>query len=145
MSLPKPKKIIAPKYAPGLSLFKRKTVKIKLSANECALGPSPRAIKEYNKVSKNFKRYPDSSGIFLRKIIANKFKIDKNRVILGAGSDQIFELVCNAFIKKNDEVIVPKYSFIIYRIYSKINGAKIIYAKERNFTVLVTRSTVIET
>ena len=137
MRLPKPKKIIAPKYVAGLSLFKRKRVKIKLSANESALGPSPKAIKEYNKVSKNFKRYPDTNGTFLRKVIANKFKIDKNRIILGSGSDQIFELVCNAFIKKNDEVIVPKYSFIIYRIYSKINGAKIIYAKEKNFTISV--------
>jgi len=137
MRLPKPKKIIAPKYVAGLSLFKRQMVKIKLSANESALGPSPKAIKEYNKVSKSFKRYPDTNGTALRKVIANKFKIDKNRVILGSGSDQIFELACNAFIKKNDEVIVPKYSFIIYRIYSKINGAKIIYAKEKNFTISV--------
>ncbi len=137
MRLPKPKKIIAQKYVSGLSLFNRKMVKVKLSANESALGPSPKAIKEYNKVSKNFKRYPDTNGTALRKIIANKFKIDKNRVILGSGSDQIFEFICKAFIKKNDEVIVPKYSFIIYRIYSKINGAKIIYAKEKNFTISV--------
>ena len=39
--------------------------------------------------------------------------------------------------KKGDEVIVPKYSFIIYRIYSKMNGAKVIYSKENNFTVSV--------
>ena len=137
MRLPKPKKIIAQKYVVGLSLFKRKMVKVKLSANESALGPSPKAIKEYNKVSKNFKRYPDTNGTDLRKVIANKFKIDKNRVILGSGSDQIFEFICKAFIKKNDQVIVPRYSFIIYRIYSKINGAKIIYAKEKNFTISV--------
>ena len=137
MRLPKPKKIIAQRYVAGLSSFNRKMVKIKLSANESALGPSPKAIKEYNKVSKNFKRYPDTHGISLKKVIADKFKIDKNRIILGSGSDQIFELVCNAFITKNDEVIVPKYSFIIYRIYSKINGAKIIFAKEKNFTISV--------
>ena len=137
MRLPKPKKIIAKRYFGGLSIFKRKKVKIKLSANESALGPSPKAIKEYNKVSKNFKRYPDTNGTSLREVIANKFNIDKNRIILGSGSDQIFEFVCNAFIKKNDEVIVPKYSFIIYRIYSKINGAKVIFAKEKNFTISV--------
>jgi len=137
MRLPKPKKIVAQKYVSGLSLFKQKMIKIKLSANESALGPSPKAIKEYNKVSKNFKRYPDTNGTTLKKVIANKFKIDKDRIVLGSGSDQIFELACNAFIKKNDEVIVPKYSFIIYRIYSKLNGAKIIYAKEKNFTISV--------
>ena len=137
MRLPKPKKIVAQKYVSGLSLFKQKMIKIKLSANESALGPSPKAIKEYNKVSKNFKRYPDTNGTTLKKVIANKFKIDKDRIVLGSGSDQILELACNAFIKKNDEVIVPKYSFIIYRIYSKLNGAKIIYAKEKNFTISV--------
>lgn len=137
MKLPKPKKIVAEKYVAGLSQFKQKMAKIKLSANESALGPSPKAIKEYNKVSKNFKRYPDSDGNFLRQVIANKFKIDKNRILLGSGSDQIFELICRAYLNKNDEVIVPKYSFIIYRIYSKINGAKIIYANEKNFTISV--------
>ena len=137
MRLPKPKKIVAQKYVVGPSLFKQKMVKIKLSANESALGPSPKAIKEYNKVSKNFKRYPDTNGTSLKKVIANKFEIDKNRIILGSGSDQILEFICKAFIKKNDEVIVSKYSFIIYRIYSKINGAKIIYAKEKNFNISV--------
>ena len=137
MRLPKPNKITGIKYVAGLSSFRRKLVKIKLSANESALGPSPKAIKEYNKVSRNFKRYPDSNGNYLRSVIAKKFKLDKNRIILGAGSDQIFELICRAYIQKGDEVIVPKYSFIIYRLYSRSNGAKIIYSKEKNFKVLV--------
>ena len=37
-------------------------------------------------------------------------------------------------IKEGDEVIVPEYSFIIYRIYSRMFGAKVRYAKEENFT-----------
>ncbi len=137
MRLPKPNKIISEKYVAGLSLFKGKRSKIKLSANESALGPSPKAIKEYLKVSKNFKRYPDSDGTFLRKILSKKFKLDPERIILGSGSDQIFELICKAFLKKGDEVIVPEFSFIIYRIYSKMCGAKIVYSKESNFTVSI--------
>jgi len=134
MKLPKAKIINAGKYVPGLSLFKQKFAKIKLSANESALGPSPKAVKEYIKVSKNFKRYPDSDGTFLRKVIAKKFKLDQSRIILGNGSDQIFELICKVFLSKNDEVIVSKYSFIIYRIYSKLNSARIIYSLENKFT-----------
>ncbi|MEC7099494.1 MAG: histidinol-phosphate transaminase, partial [Pseudomonadota bacterium] len=137
MRLPKPNKIISEKYVAGLSLFKGKQSKIKLSANESALGPSPKAIKEYLKVSKNFKRYPDSDGTFLRNILSKKFKLNSDRIILGSGSDQIFELICKAFLKRGDEVIVPEYSFIIYRIYSKMCGAKIIYSKENNFTVSI--------
>ena len=134
MKLPKAKKLNAEKYVAGLSLFKQKFAKIKLSANESALGPSPKAVKEYIKVSKDFKRYPDSDGTFLRKNIAKKFKLDQSRIILGNGSDQIFELICKAFLYKNDEVIVPQFSFIIYRIYSKINFAKVVFARDSNFT-----------
>ena len=137
MNLPKPKKINAEKYVAGLSLFKQKIVKIKLSANESALGPSPRAIKEFNKVSRNLKRYPDSEGVFLRRLLANKFKLDPKRIILGSGSDQIFELICKSFLTKKDEVIVPEFSFIIYRLYSKIYGAKVKYAKEINFRISI--------
>ena len=137
MRLPKPNKIVAEKYVTGLSQFKDKAAKIKLSANESALGPSPKAIKEYLRLSKNFKRYPDSEGISLRKTIAKKFKLDLNRIILGSGSDQILELICKAFLRKGDEVIVPKYSFLIYRLYSQMNGAKVLYSKEKNFTISV--------
>ena len=137
MNLPRPKKINAEKYVAGLSLFKQKAAKIKLSANESALGPSPKAIKEFNKVSKNLKRYPDSEGTFLKSVLASKFKLDPRRIILGSGSDQIFELICKSFINKNDEVIVPEFSFIIYRIYSKIYGAKVKYAKEKNFRISI--------
>ena len=137
MNLPRPKKINAEKYVAGLSLFKQKAAKIKLSANESALGPSPRAINEFNKVAKNLNRYPDSDGVFLRNILAKKFKLDPKRIILGSGSDQIFELICKSFLGKNDEVIVPEFSFIIYRIYSKIYGARIKYAKEKNFRISI--------
>ena len=40
----------------------------------------------------------------LRETIAKNFNLDSSRVILGAGSDQILELVCNAFLEKNEEL-----------------------------------------
>tara|TARA_B100002051_G_scaffold276613_1_gene326121 strand:- start:3992 stop:5074 length:1083 start_codon:yes stop_codon:yes gene_type:complete len=133
MKLPKPRKIIAEKYVAGLSLFKSRKSPIKLSANESALGPSPKAVKSYKSVGDGFIRYPDSDGTFFRKILAKKFNLKTDKIILGSGSDQIFELVCKLFLNKGDEVVVPEYSFIIYRIYSRMFGAKVRYAKEQNF------------
>ena len=133
MKLPRPRKIIAEKYVAGLSLFKSRRSPIKLSANESALGPSPKAVKSYSSIGKGFVRYPDSDGTFFRKVLAKKFRLKRDRIILGSGSDQIFELVCKLFLNKEDEVIVPEYSFIIYRIYSRMFGAKVKYAKEENF------------
>ena len=133
MKLPKPRKIIAEKYVAGLSLFKSRKSPIKLSANESALGPSPKAVKSYKSVGDGFIRYPDSDGTFFRKILAKKFNLKTDKIILGSGSDQIFELVCKLFLNKGDEVVVSEYSFIIYRIYSRMFGAKVRYAKEQNF------------
>ncbi len=137
MKLPQPRKIIAEKYVAGLSLFKSRRSPIKLSANESALGPSPKAVRSYSSVGKGFVRYPDSDGTYFRKVLAKKFKLKRDRIILGSGSDQIFELVCKLFLNKGDEVVVPEYSFIIYRIYSRMFGAKVKYAKENNFAVSV--------
>ena len=111
MKLPSPRKIIAEKYVAGLSLFKSIRSPIKLSANESALGPSPKAVKSYNSIGKGFVRYPDSDGTFFRKVLGKKFRLDSNRIILGSGSDQIFELVCKLFLKKGDEVLTTNFSF----------------------------------
>ena len=137
MKLPKPRKIIAEKYVAGLSLFKSRRSPIKLSANESALGPSPKAVKSYNSIGKGFVRYPDSDGTFFRKVLSKQFRIKRDRIILGSGSDQIFELICKLFLNKGDEVVVPEFSFIIYRIYSRMFGAKVKYAKEENFRASV--------
>ena len=47
MTLPKPIKIDVERYVGGLSQFKKIDNPIKLSANESALGPSPKAIQAF--------------------------------------------------------------------------------------------------
>ena len=112
MKLPKPINIRSKKYSSDAKFLKR-AVKAKLSANESALGPSPKAMKEYTKVSKNLKRYPDNDGLILKKTLAKKFKININQILLGAGSDQLFDLICRLFLKKSDEVVVSEFSFTV--------------------------------
>jgi len=45
--------------------------------------------------------------------------------------------LCQLFLKRGDEVIVPQYSFLMYRIYAKIVDAKVVYSKENNFKVSI--------
>ena len=54
MKIPKFKNIKVNAYKPGKATINRIKNIIKLSANESALGPSPKAKKEYIKVSKSF-------------------------------------------------------------------------------------------
>ena len=46
-------------------------------------------------------------------------------------------MLCQLFLQPKDEVIVPQYSFLMYRIYSKIVGAKVVFSKEKNFKVSI--------
>ena len=45
-------------------------------------------------------------------MLANKFKLDPRRIILGSGSDQIFEFICKSFLNKNDEVVISRLAGI---------------------------------
>ena len=109
---------------------------IKLSANESALGTSTKVKSEINKKI-NFSKYPDSKSKNLRLSISKKFSCDFKKIICGAGSDEIIQIICQLFLKTRDEVIVPQYSFLMYRIYSKNVGANVIYAKEKNYKISV--------
>ena len=99
-------------YSPGKSSVKKLRRIIKLSANESALGVSSRVKKIISKKNLNFFRYPDSKSTELRKEISKKFNCDPDKIICGAGSDEIIQMLCQLFLKPKDEVIVPKFSFL---------------------------------
>ena len=124
-------------YKPGKSSIKKFKKIIKLSANESALGMSSKVKKVISSKNLNFYRYPDGKSKVLRSQIAKKFKCNKERIICGAGSDEVIQMLCQLFLKPKDEVIVPQFSFLMYRIYAKIVGAKVIFAKENKFKVSV--------
>ena len=136
MTLPKFKKIGLESYKPGASKLSRFRNIIKLSANESALGTSPKVKKAINKKI-NLSKYPDSKTKELRLNISKKFNCDFKKIICGAGSDEIIQIICQLFLKSRDEVIVPQFSFLMYRIYSKNVGANVIYAKEKNYKISV--------
>ena len=137
MTIPKFKIFRINAYKPGKSNIRKIKNIIKLSANESALGASPKAKKVLSNKNTILSKYPDSKSRILRKEISKKFSCDFNKIICGAGSDEIIQMICQLYLKPSDEVIVPEYSFLMYRIYAQIVGAKVVFAKEKNFKVSV--------
>ena len=135
MTTPKFKNFNIEVYKPGKSKIKKIKNIIKLSANESALGMSPKAIKIILNKKLNLERYPDGKSQLLRKELSKKYKCNSNKIICGAGSDEVIQMICQLFLKPKDEVVVPQYSFLMYRIYAKIIGAKVVFAKEVKFKV----------
>jgi histidinol-phosphate aminotransferase len=137
MTIPKFKTFKIEAYKPGKSNIGKIKNIIKLSANESALGVSPRVKKVLSKKNLILSKYPDSKSRILRKEISKRFNCDFDKVICGAGSDEIIQMICQLYLKRSDEVIVPQYSFLMYRIYVQIIGAKVIFSKEKNFKVSI--------
>ena len=131
------KKLNIESYKPGKSSIKKLKKIVKLSANESALGASPKAKKIISNKKINFFRYPDSKSNELRNQISKKFKCKKDKIICGAGSDEVIQMLCQLFLKPKDEAIVPQFSFLMYRIYAKIVGANVIFAKEKKLKVSI--------
>ena len=137
MITPNFKKIDIEAYKPGKSKVKKLKTVIKLSANESALGMSPKAKKIVSGKKLNLDKYPDGKSQNLRNAISKAYKCKSDKIICGAGSDEVIQMICQLFLNPKDEVVVPEYSFLMYRIYSKIVGAKVVFAKEINFKISV--------
>jgi len=137
MTIPNFRKINLVAYKPGRSISNNRKKIIKLSANESALGIGKKVQKILKTFDKKISKYPDSKFENLTNVISKKYKCNQNQIICGSGSDEIIQMLCQLFLKKGDEVIVPQYSFLMYRIYAKIVDAKVIYSKENNFKVSI--------
>ena len=103
-------------YQGGAEEFKGFT---RLSSNENNDGPSHR-VKAAIKKNVNFSNiYPELDGETLRNQIAKTYSLNSEQIVLGAGSDEVLQMIYAAFTKPGDEVIFTKYAFAMYSIYAK--------------------------
>jgi histidinol-phosphate aminotransferase len=125
---------IAP-YTPGKSPVAEPGRKVfKLSANETPLGPSPKAIDAYRKAAEHLEDYPEGTSRVLREAIGRTFGLDPDRIICGAGSDEILNLLAHTYLGKDDEAISTTHGFLVYAIATKANGGINVVVPETDFT-----------
>src|ERR1043166_8052380 len=125
---------IAP-YTPGKTPVPEPGRKVfKLSANETPFGPSPKAIAAYKHAAAHLEDYPEGTSRVLREAIGRAFGLDPDRIICGAGSDEILNLLAHAYLKQGDEAISTAHGFLVYPIATMANGAKNVVVAETNYT-----------
>ncbi len=124
-------------YVPGKSSAPGVAKIFKLSSNETPLGPSPHAIAAYQKVAAHLEDYPDGAATALREAIGRAFGLDPARIVCGAGSDDLLNLLARAYLADGDEAIHTTHGFLVYPIATRGTGAKPVVAPETNFTASV--------
>ena len=131
---PRPGVLAIDAYVPGKSTAPGVAKVFKLSSNETPLGPSPKAVAAYNDVGRHLEDYPDGSASDLREAIGRAFGLDPDRIVCGAGSDDLLNLLARAYLADGDEAIHTTHGFLVYPIATLGTGATPVVAPEKDYT-----------
>ncbi|MGS4887405.1 histidinol-phosphate transaminase [Roseibium sp. MB-4] len=135
-SRPQPKQgvlDIAP-YVPGKSKGSHGKTLHKLSSNETPLGFSDAVSAAVESVAKSLELYPDGGATELRAAIGDVYGLNPDRIICGAGSDEILSMLANTYLDEGDEAIYSEHGFLVYEIAIRAAGATPVVAPEKDFT-----------
>jgi histidinol-phosphate aminotransferase len=131
---PRPGVLTIDPYVPGKSSAAGVERVFKLSSNETPLGPSPQAVAAYRAAGAHLQDYPDGASIALREAIGRAFGLDPERIVCGAGSDDLLNLIADAYLRDGDEAIHTTHGFLVYPIATLGSGASPVVAAEKNYT-----------
>lgn len=124
---------IAP-YVPGKSKGSHGKTVHKLSSNETPLGTSDAARAAIEAVARNLELYPDGSSAELRAAIGEVYGLNPDRIICGAGSDEVLSLIAYGYLGQGDEAIYSEHGFLVYDIAIRAAGATPVIAPEKDLT-----------
>ena len=94
---------------------------IKLASNENPYGPSPRGVAAAQAALAEAHRYPDGGTFALRTKLAQRLGVEAGQILVGAGSNEIIDLLVQTFCAEGDEVLAPQYSFVAYKLAAQKN------------------------
>ena len=96
---------------------------IKLASNENPLGPSPLATQAIVESATQVHLYPDGNAYYLKEDLAQHIGISEDHLILGNGSNDVLQLIAEAYVAPEDEVIYAAGAFVVYSLVTKLCSA----------------------
>lgn len=107
---------------------------IKLASNENPLGPSPKAVEAVRAFLEDSGRYPEDTGYYLRRQLAERYGVGMENVIVGAGSSDILAMTTHSLLDHETEVLTSDGSFVLYYLFCQSVGAKLVTVPLNNYT-----------
>lgn len=121
-------------YVPGGSAAPGVNKIYKLASNESALGASAKAMEAYRDAAEKLFLYPDGASTALRRKIGETYGFDPSRIVCGAGSDELLQLLTRAYAGPGDNIVMSDHGFLVYALAAKSVGAEPRFAPETNLT-----------
>lgn len=96
---------------------------IKLASNENPLGSSPKAMAALRHIDK-LHLYLDDTYPELKERIAAPYALRAQNVVLGHGSNELVNIVCETLLEAGDEAVMAAPSFSLYKLAASLTGAQ---------------------
>ncbi|MBR4356666.1 MAG: histidinol-phosphate transaminase [Butyrivibrio sp.] len=94
---------------------------IKLNTNENPYPPAPAVVEALkNMDSDSFKKYPDPTCDVLVEAIADFYKVDKENVFVGVGSDDVLAMAFMTFFNSDKPVLFPDITYSFYDVWAEL-------------------------
>jgi histidinol-phosphate aminotransferase len=103
---------------------------IKLDANENPYGPIPE-VRAALANSNALHIYPDPESRQIRKLLAEHHQLRESGIVIGAGADELIDLIMRIVIEPGDKVINCPPTFGMYAFDGALNQAKLISLPRR--------------
>jgi histidinol-phosphate aminotransferase len=97
----------------------------RLASNENPFGPSPAVTRALVDLAASAGIYPDANSRALRAAIAARTGAQAGEVVVGNGSENLLEVLCQAFVSPGDRVVTLVPSFGLHDIYPRMMGARV--------------------
>lgn len=97
--------------------------KLRLDFNENTVGCSPRVIEflKSKLCEQQLSIYPEYTSA--KPALAKFFKVSPDELLLTNGTDEAIQVLVNTYVDDNDDVIILRPSYAMYRFYSEVAGA----------------------
>lgn len=98
---------------------------IYLDRNENAYGPSPQVVDAIQRSANQASRYTRSEQDTLVGALARFHRVDREHVLLGAGSTDLLRMAAQAFLGPNSPLVVADPTFGALEYYARFTGASV--------------------
>ncbi len=107
-------------YTPGEQPKER--AYIKLNTNESPFPPSPQAIERASAEAEKLMLYPDPECKELATLLAEKYGVSPERVILTNGSDEVLNFAFMAYCDGKTPAVFADITYGFYKVFADLNG-----------------------
>lgn len=109
------------------------TDSVKIASNENPLGPSPKAVEAIRAALPQLHRYPDGDAFSLKQRLAERLDVERGRIIIGNGSNELIELIVRTFLRVGESIVAAEHGFAIYGLCVQAAGGHTLGVPHRGF------------